>query len=203
MLVQVHGGRDSTYAYIPPVRRTVVLALALVLAGCGETPVEGPRRAPVAAGPQQAELGWRESYPDASGQRLVFEVESLEVTEDGWAARVAVSNETAIPWDPRPSVTQQRYGVMLFATGDLGELEDAARSGGLPAARGAEEIEPAPPAVLAPGATWRARLAARGALPAGGHLRVVFGPLQAGAETPEGMDGTVVWITDRSYRLRP
>lgn len=184
-------------------RRTALLAFVLALAGCGEPAVDRPRPVPQAAEPQQAELGWRESYPDASGERLVFEVESFEVTAEGWSTRVAVTNETSIPWEARPPLSQQRYGVMLFATGDLGELEEAARSGGLPAARKAETIEPEPPAVLAPGATWRARLAARGALAAGSYLRVVFGPLRAAAEPPEGMEQVVVWITDSSYRLRP
>jgi hypothetical protein len=92
---------------------------------------------------------------------------------------------------------------MLFATGELQELEDAARAGGLPPTREAEAIEPEPPAVLAPGARWQARLSARGALPAGSWVRVVFGPLRAEEEPPEGLDPTVVWITDSSYRLRP
>lgn len=180
-----------------------MLALALILAGCGDAAVERPRPTPQAAGPQQAELGWRESYPDASGERLVFEVESFEVTEDGWAARIAVTNETSVGWDAGAQVVGRRYGVMLFATGDLGELEDAASSGGLPATREAEVLDPEPPDVLAPGSTWRARIAAGGALAADSHVRVVFGPLRSESEPPEGMEEVVVWITDHSYRLRP
>jgi hypothetical protein len=184
------------------VRRTVVLALALVVAGCGGSTVERPRTTPQAAGPQQAELDWREAYPDASGERLVFEVDSFEVTASGWRATVAVTNRTSISWDARPPVVSRRYGVMLFATGDLDELETAARSGALPAEREATRIEPEPPTVLAPGATWRAVFSAPGALAAGTHVRVVFGPITAQADPPEGMEPTVVWITDASYRLR-
>lgn len=184
-------------------RRTVLLALVLVAAGCGAEAVERPRPEPRAAGPQQAELGWRETYPDRTRERLVFEVQSFEVTTAGWSARIALTNETSVPFAVRPSAGASRYGLMLFATGDLRELEEAGSAGRLPLVRPPDELEPPPPRVLAPGATWRARLAADGSLPADGYVRVVFGPLVAEGDAPEGMDPEVVWITDRSYRLRP
>ena len=184
-------------------RRTALLALALALAGCGEPAPERPRPEARAAGPQSAALGWREPYPPTGSERLLFVVESLEVTARGWTAEIAVTNETKVPFAARPSATESRYGLMLFATGDLGELEDAASSGGLPPVREAAAIEPEPPATLAAGATWRAPLSAQGSLPAGSHVRVVFGPLRAEGEPPEGLEAEIVWITDRSHRLRP
>ena len=182
-------------------RRTVLpLALALVLGGCGgAAPVE-PVRLPEAAAPQRVELAWRESYPPGSGDRLVFVVDELTVTADGWSARVAVTNRTGVAFHTGRPVGF-RYGLMLFATGDLGELEEAARSSGLPAVRPALTIEPPPPAVLRAGATWRATLSAPGSLPAGAYARVVFGPLGAEGEPPEGIETVVVWITDHARRL--
>jgi hypothetical protein len=185
------------------VRRTALLALAIALAGCGGTVEERPRPEPRAAGPQRAELAWRERYPTTGRERLVFVVDTFEVTKTGWTARVAVTNETGIRFAARPTPGASSYGLMLFATGDLSELEEAASEGRLPAVREASEIAPAPPRVLAPGVTWRARFAAPGTLPAGSHVRVVFGPLEAEGEPPEDMEPRVVWITDRSYRLRP
>jgi hypothetical protein len=186
-------------------RRTALLALALALlvAGCGETPVRDPRPAPRAAEPQRAELGWNEAYPPGGSEQLRFQVESLEVTDAGWSARIAVTNETSVPFEARPRELERRYGVMLFATGDLAELEEASREGALPKTRPATRIEPEPPAVIAPGATWRALLSAPGALAAGSHVRIVFGPFRAEGEPPEGLEPTVTWITDSSYRLRP
>jgi hypothetical protein len=185
------------------VRRTVLLALVAALAGCG-TPAEvRPRPEPRAAAPQRVEPGWRETYPATGRERLVFLVDSLEVTSRGWTARIGVRNETGVPYAARPGTADSRYGLMLFATGDLGELEDAASSGGLPPVREAATIEPEPPASLAAGATWRATLSAPGSLPAGSHVRVVFGPLRAEGEPPEGLEAEIVWITDRSHRLRP
>ncbi len=181
------------------VRRTVSLLAALLLAGCADpepTPI-GPARA---AEPQHAQLGWRESYP-ASGERLVFAVETLTVRENGWSVTVSVTNKTRIPFRAGREEVELQYGLMLFATGDLSELDDAARAGELPAVRRATKIEPALPAVLRPNQTWRATLSAPGSLADGSFVRVSFGPLRAEGDPPEEMEPVVVWITDRSHRL--
>lgn len=179
-------------------RRTVLLAVVL-LAGCG-----GAEPKPVAparsAEPQQAELGWRESYPKA-GARLVFEVEGLDVGRDGWSVEVAVTNRTTIAFELGGTAVDLGYGVMLFRTGDLEELERAAQDGTLPAVRRAETISPKPPTRLEPGASWRATLSAPGALAARSWLRVTFGPLVAVGDPPEGMEPVVFWITDLAHRL--
>jgi hypothetical protein len=180
-------------------RRTLSLLAALWLAGCGGAEPE-PLAPARAAEPQQAELGWRESYP-ASGPRLVFAVGKLTVLDEGWSVEIAVTNATRIPFEAGGGTADLAYGLMLFRTGDLAELEEAARQDGLPPLRRAATIEPEPPDVLVPGQTWRAKLSARGSLADGSYLRVSFGPLLADGEPPEGMEPTVVWITDRSHRL--
>lgn len=184
-------------------RRTGLLALAIALTGCGDTVEERPRPEARAAEPQRPELGWRESYHGPGGERLVFLVEEFEVTRDGWTAEIGVSNLTPVRFGAKPEAAQSRYGLMLFETGDLQALEEAASSGSLPPIRTATEIDPEPPESLAPGATWRGRISASGSLPAGSYVRVVFGPLDAWGEPPEGIEEIVVWISDRSYRLRP
>ncbi|MGZ8783191.1 MAG: hypothetical protein ACXWZB_06805 [Gaiellaceae bacterium] len=183
-------------------RRTVaLLVLALLVAGCGSDLVGQPVAIPSPAEPRTVEPGWREVYPDGRGHRLRFVVDELAVTSSGWRAEVAVSNLTRIPFEAGKRPVELTYGLMLFRTGTLSELEDAASSGGLPAVRKAVTIEPRPPAVLRPGATWRATIAAPGSLPAGAFARVVFGPLRAVGDPPEGVETVVVWITDHSYRL--
>ena len=180
-------------------RRPLVLAAVLLLAGCGAGELEQVK--PVrAAEPRRVELGWRESYP-STGERLIFAVEALEITKRGWSADIAVTNSTAIPFElgalPEPSA----FGLMLFATGNLEELAQAADEGRLPAPRLAARIEPAPPDELAPDRTWRATISAPGSLADGAFVRISFGPFRARGEPPAGMEPTVRWITDRSYRL--
>jgi hypothetical protein len=180
-------------------RRPLFLAAVLLLAGCGSAepvPVEAVR----AAEPQRAELAWRENYP-SSGQRLVFAVDTLEITAKGWSADIAVTNSTAIPFELGERRAELAYGLMLFATGDLGELKDEARTGRLPAPRLAARLDPSPPDVLAPKETWRATISAPGSLADGAYVRVSFGPLRAKGDPPGDMEPTVLWITDRSYRL--
>jgi hypothetical protein len=180
-------------------RRPLFFAAVLLLAGCGGASPE-PFKSVRTAEAQRAELAWLESYP-SSGQRLLFEVQTLEVTAKGWSAKIAVTNSTRIPFELGQHRAELQYGLTLFATGDLGELEDAARAGKLPAPRLAERLVPSPPDVLAPGDTWRATISAPGSLPDGAYVRVSFGPLRAKGDAPKGMEATVLWITDRSYRL--
>ena len=180
-------------------RRTVLLVLVALVAGCGEPALERPRPDAVVAGPQRVELGWREPYPAQARERLVYEVDSFEVTRDGWSAVVAITNSTSVGF----ATSARRYGLMLFATGDISEFDDQNRAGTLPPPRPAEEIEPPPPAILAPGATWRGRLTAPGSLPAGSYVRVAFGALVPRDDPPEGIERVVRWISDGSFRLRP
>jgi predicted small lipoprotein YifL len=181
-------------------RWPLLLAAVLLLAGCGRggelEPVDESR----AAEPQRAELDWRESLP-SSGKRLVFVVDTLEITKKGWSADIAVTNSTATSFDlgnvPEPSA----FGLMLFANDDLDQLKDAAESGRLPAARTAIRFNPPPPDVLAPKQTWRTTISAPGSLADGAYVRVSFGPLRAKGDPPEGIPQIVGWVTDRSYRL--
>jgi hypothetical protein len=186
------------------VRRTVALALVLVVAGCGTQVDPRPRSPASAAKPQRAELGWREPYPGVNGERLVFEVASFEVTADGWVAEIAVENQTSVAYESHTSPTERLYGVRQFPSGNLADLEAENRRGRLLVGlRKATEIDPRPPVSLRPGETWRARISARGSLAAGTYVRVVFGLLWAVGDPPEDVRDPVNWVTDRSYRLRP
>src|SRR5687768_16533291 len=113
-------------------RRTVLLAVVL-LAGCG-----GAEPEPVAparpAEPQQADLGWRESYP-ARGQRLLFHVDELEIGEESWSVRIAVTNRTRVGFDMGDDPADLGYGLMLFPDDDLEALEAAGKAGTLPPPR--------------------------------------------------------------------
>jgi hypothetical protein len=178
-------------------RLLLVVLVALLAAGCSSDskPVTPARAAP----PQAADLDWNEHY-DADAGRLIFGVSKFEVLTDGWRADISITNRTTVRYsigDPQASIDRV-FGLMLFKTGDLRELEQLNRAGELPAARRADRFQPELPLVLEPGKTWKGTMSARGALAAGRWLRVVFGPL-----VPIAADGQqLIWITDHAYLLR-
>lgn len=188
----------------------VLLALGATFAGFllasnverirGDDPEVTPS---VAAGPQEATLDWVETYGPA-GQHVVFSVDMLEVTETGWRAHIGIDNRTEIGWELAPDATPEgSFGLQLFETGDSEELDERNRRGTLPAVRAATDYEPELPRILEPGASWNATMSARGSLVAGSWARVVFGTLIAVGKPPEGLNDTVVWITDHAYQLKP
>jgi hypothetical protein len=182
--------------------RWTLLTAVFLFTGCGTAAREpaGVSALREAAEPQEAALDWRESYGDGA-RRLRFEVASLAVRQDGWTAQIAIENSTGIPFELGKRPLTLRFGLMLFADGRQETLDEANRAGELPPLREAVTIEPPPPDVLAPGERWESTLAAPGALADGSHVRVTFGTLVAVGEPPGEMMPTVIWITDRSYRL--
>ena len=156
----------------------------------------------VAAGPQTAPLHWRETYGDP-GERLVFTVDSLEVTNSGWNADIGIENQTKVGWELVPGATPEgSFGLQLFETGSKDELDRRNREGTLPAARAATRYEPELPRVLEPNSSWEGTISAQGPLVAGSWARVVFGTLKASGKPPKGFGDRFVWITDEAYQLR-
>jgi hypothetical protein len=155
----------------------------------------------VAAGPQSADLDWRETY-GSTEEQLVFTVAGIDVTDTGWSARVGIENDSSVSWELAPDATPDgSFGLQLFETGDKQELEDRNSGGTLPAVRAATGYAPDLPAILEPGASWEGEISARGPLVAGSWARVVFGTLIAVGKPPDGLDEMVVWITDNTYQL--
>jgi hypothetical protein len=185
------------------VRPLLLLVLVAFLAtACAE---ESPEPTPPAkaAPPQFKELGWIERF-EQGGATFVFRVRSLEVLPDGWRAEISVTNGTNVRYSvAAPDASAQRvFGVMLFRSGDLSEVEERSASGELlPGIRRAQTFRPALPLVLEPDETWSGTIGAPGALAVGRWLRVVFGTFVPIGESPEGFPEELIWITDHTYRL--
>ena len=184
-----------------PVAVLIALGVVLLAAGCGSdgTPPIIPEPAP----PQAAELAWVERSPE-SGPGLVFRVNRFAVTKTGWESDVEIENRTDISWSlgENPVAVEQSFGIMLFATGDMGELEERNQDAELPGLRAARRFVPALPARLRPGDGWRGTISAPGSLASGRWVRVVFAPLVAVGDPPDDMRSRFVWITDHAYHLR-
>ena len=183
-----------------PVAVLVALGALLLVSGCGSSAPAPPPA--VAAPPQAAELAWNERTPE-TGPGLVFRVHRFAVTERGWEADVEVENRSGITWvlGEDPVAVAQSFGIMLFATGELGEVEQRSGDANLPGVRPARAFVPELAPRLAPGASWRGLVSAPGKLAAGRFVRVVFGPLVAVGKPPNGVPTRFVWITDHTYRL--
>ena len=163
---------------------------------------ESPSSPSVAAGPQKAQLDWREVHGEP-GQQLVFTVDSLEVTEKGWSAVVGIENETSAAWGISPgALPDGTFGIALYETGDDEELDERNSAGTLPPVRAATTYDPELASILEPGGSWKGTISAKGALVAGSFARVVFGTLIAvGEKPPPGYGQNFVWITDSAYEL--
>ncbi len=193
-------------------RTTILVLVALGAALAGFTFSSAAKRlqddepaaeASVAAPPQSASLGWRETH-GTKGEHLVFSVDSLQVTRNGWRAKVALENRSSVAYelgDPRATLNRA-FGVMLFSTGKIEELNELNASNALPAVRAAARFEPALPTILEPDATWKGTISAPGSLAAGSWVRIVFGTLVSVGNPPQELGDRVVWITDRAYRLQ-
>jgi hypothetical protein len=175
----------------------LAVVLACLATACGGRSLTVPPATP--APPQQAELHWVEQTP-ANAPGLVFEVRRFAVTPDGWRADVGIRNDSHVPWK-LSTANPEMFGLMLFATGRMEELDRRNKDGSLPGLRRARLIVPSPPEVLEPGARWTGTISAPGALAAGRWVRLVFGPLGSD-DPPPGLPRQLVWITDRTLVLR-
>jgi len=176
-----------------------VVLVALTVGGCAGRQVTLPPATP--APPQQARLDWVEPT-SAKPPRLVFAVNRIDVLANGWRAEVAIRNDTAVRWElADPRTPEASFGLMLFVTGDLTELEGRIGDRDLPGARVAQAVVPPPPSQLEPGASWEGAISAPGALASGRWVRVVFGPLIATEETPDDLPTPLLWISDNAHLL--
>ena len=180
----------------------LLVAVALVAAGCDARGSSTEVLPTVKAPPQAAELGWIERYPPDQ-PALVFGVESFTVTEDGWRAEISVQNRSDVSWEMNTARLEANleYGVRLFPTDDQDELDRRTQQQDLPALRPATSYAPAPPEILRPGATWRGTISALGALAGGLWVRVSFGPFVSEGDPPSGVPSSFGWNTDHAYHL--
>ena len=95
------------------------------------------------------------------------------------------------------------FGLMLFESNQVAELEQENENGTLRASRTATHFEPSPPRLLEPGVSWTGTISAPGALVADSWARVVFGPLVSVGTPPETSRSASCGSRTSAYQLRP
>ena len=179
----------------------LALAAGLVASGCSSSSGEPPPA--IAAPPQEATLNWVERSPE-TGPALVFRTPDVRGDRrrlaGGARDREHDARGLGARRGPRGGRAVVRDHALRHGRARRGR---AARRGRRPPGPAAgRTFDPPLPAKLRPGASWRGTVGATGALAAGRYVRVVFGPLVADDDPPEGMPGQFYWITDHAYRLR-
>ena len=168
------------------------LLLLVALAGCSG--IQRPTLAPPAK-PKDVDLGWVERY--AAGQ-FTFRVGRLVLGPDGWEANVAVTNNSGSPY----RISPQNFGLVALNTRSKGELERLTENlTRTPPALRPDSVTPAPPPLLAPGATYRGTIKGSEVLRSGTVLRVLFGPFTRPDIRDVSRSADVLWVTDHSLRI--
>lgn len=176
----------------PRVYPAVLVAVAVVLGGCGGSP-EGPTLAPPAT-PRTIVLGWVERHNNAD---FTFRVERLVVAEDGWRAAVSVTNGSKVAY----RLDQRTVGLVLLETQTRAELRRLTDNlSHPPPALKPTRASPAPPPALGPGASWSATVSGPEELRDGSVVRVLFGPFSS-IERFRSEAQDVLWVTDHAVRL--
>ena len=176
----------------PRVYPAVLVAVALALGGCGESP-EGPTLAPPAT-PRTIELDWVERDKNP---HFTFRVERLVVGEHGWRATVSVTNRSKIAY----RLDQRSVGLVLLETQTGAELRRLTDNlSHPPPALKPTRTSPVPPPALGPGASWSATVSGPEELREGSVVRVLFGPFSS-IERFRSEAQDVLWVTDHAVRL--
>ena len=158
--------------------------------------------ASVAAGPQTAELGWRETYgrPRRAG--------SSSRSTGSTSRRPAGARASASRTTPRSAGSSRRArrprdrsacSCSRPATSRSSRSETGTTRCRRSARRRA--TRPRCQRSSSPATSWEGEISAPGALVAGSWARVVFGTLVAVGKPPDELEEMVIWITDNAYEL--
>ncbi len=175
-------------------RALVLLALALLLAGCGSAASQRFAR------PQTLRLDWHENCgPHA--RRLTIQTKRLTVERQRWQVELTFRNETGITLGVlRPhAIDETLFGLAPYRTTSLREVRERLDAKPLTYA---DRFSPATPRLLAPGERWSGSFSGPGHLPRGVPVRVVLGRFEITGKVPRGLYRGFFCVSDRYVRLR-
>jgi hypothetical protein len=135
-------------------------------------------------------LGWREQAKVATKPVIRFHVQALVTRTKGKLAGWAVTAEVTNTSSKTLRIRADQFGLALFSNGKSTSARDAKL---MPAAA----FDPALPAVLGPGKTWRGTFAGLGIPPNGAYVRVLFGWFSGPAVGGTGFN----WLSDHVHHF--
>jgi hypothetical protein len=178
------------------VRYAVVAGAVLVSAGCGSTEH-------VAWAPPQTVPFHGSSDCGPKGRDIEIHVRRLVLRRDGWRVDASIANHTgtAVQVSRPHHPNHVQFGVDVFETNRLGEVERRVAQRAMHNNALAERVEPPLPHALEPGERWRGSFSGPGRLPAGRYVRIEFGRFTFPGTVPPGYPARFFCVTDDAPRL--
>lgn len=178
-------------------RPTVLIALALLVAGCDSA---APQRW---ARPQGVRLGWHENC-GTRARPLTVAARRLTVGNRRWRVELAFRNETGLTLGVlRPhAVDETLFGLAPYRTTSFREVLKRAETAEAKPLTYADRFSPSTPRLLAPGEGWSGAFSGPGRLPRGVPIRVVLGRFVITGKVPRGLFRGFLCVSERYVRLR-
>jgi hypothetical protein len=178
------------------VRAAAIAAAALASAGCGSTDHV------VWARPQTVRFhGSSDCGP--KGRNIEIHVQRLVLHRDGWRVDASIVNRTgtAVQISRPHHANQVQFGVDVFETDSLAEVERRVAQRAMHDNALAERVVPPFGHVLEAGERWRGSFSGPGRFPAGRYVRIEFGRFIFPGTVPPGLDAHFYCVTDDAPRL--
>ena len=155
------------------------------------------------ARPQTANLNWHENC-GTRADPIPIATHRLVVEKGIWRVTLSFRNRTRVTlFIMRPHFPGGTwFGLEPFRTSSWREVLERAKAGATVSPRTlADRFSPALPRRLPPGRGWSGEFSGRAALPAGVPIRVVLGQFVDIGQTPSGLFGGFLCVSERVVRL--
>ena len=179
-------------------RHALILATCVIAAGCGS------REATATWAPPETLTFRGGSDCGPKGHDVQIRVRKLVVGRRSWRVDATLANRTGVALQViRPHhLHTVEFGLDVFDTNTLAEVERRAARKALHNGALAERVVPPLAGVLRPGDRWAGSFSAPGRLPRGKYVRVVFGRFVVpGGKVPAGLAARFFCTTDDAPRL--
>jgi hypothetical protein len=130
-------------------------------------------------------------------------VQRLVLRRAGWRVYASIANHTgaAVQVSRPHHQNQVQFGVGVFETNRLEEVERRVEAGAVHNNALAERVDPPLPHALQAGERWRGSFSGRGRFPRGRYVRIEFGRFTFPGTVPRGHVARFFCVTGDAPRL--